>query len=207
MELVSIVDWVSIVTGVGGLVTGSISLTLSLREKRRNVKVALKWGIDTTYQKTSGIVLWIYAFNSGYQPVVIHNAGLHVSGLTDPLIAAKALSHNQFPLKLEPGEQYSTSISSEVLIEMFRSSNFQGKSNVHGYVQTVFGEYQSSRAYLDTKRLEDLVALVKDNARYKKYKDIMRSMGSLSMKSFTDVEQWLESIVKGSFEIRNASEE
>src|SRR5207245_2530853 len=141
------------------------------------------------------------------QPVVIHNAGLHVSGLAGPLIAAKPLSHNQFPLKLEPGEQYSTSISSEVLIEMFRSSNFQGKSNVRGYVQTVFGEYQSSRTYIDIKRLEDLVALVKDNARYKEYKDFMRSMGSLSMKSFTDVEQWLESMVKGSIEIRNASEE
>src|SRR2546421_11016241 len=114
MELVSIVDWVSIVTGVGGLVTGSISLTISLREKRRNVKVVLKWGIDTTYQKTSGIVLWIYTVNGGYQPVVIHNAGLHVTGLASPLIAAKPLSNNQFPLRLEPGDQYSTSFSSEV---------------------------------------------------------------------------------------------
>jgi hypothetical protein len=203
MELASIVALVSIVTGISGLVTGSISLVITLREKRRNIKVALKWGIDTTYQKTSGIVLWIYASNDGYQPVVIHNAGLHVSGIAGPLLAAKPLSNNQFPLRLEPGDQYSTSFSSEVLIETFRSSNFQGKINFRGYIQTVYGEYQSSRTDLDIKKLEDLVALVKDNARYKEYKDFMRSMGNLSMKSFTDVEQWLESIVKGSFEIKN----
>jgi hypothetical protein len=205
LELASIVELISIVTGISGLVTGSISLAITLREKRRNVKVALKWGIDTSYQKTSGIVLWIYAVNDGYQPVVIHNAGLHVSGAASPLIAAKPLSHTQFPLRLEPGDQYSTSISSEALIEMFRPSNFQGKINVRGYIQSVFGEYQSSRTDLDIQKLVDLVALVKDNARYNEYRDFMRSMGSLSMKSFTDIEQWLQNIVKGSFEIKNVT--
>ncbi len=203
MDLASIVALVSIVTGIVGLVTGSISLVITLREKRRKIKVALRWGIDTTYEKTSGIVLWINAVNDGYQPVVIHNAGLHVRGVASPLIAAKPLSNNQFPLRLEPGDQYSTSMSSEVLIETFLSSNFQGQISVRGYIQTVFREYQSSRIDLDIKKLENLVALVKDSPEYKEYKDFMRSVGSLSMKSFIDVEQFLQSVIKGKFDIKN----
>jgi hypothetical protein len=202
MELATIVELISIVTGIGGLVTGSISLVITLRERRRNVKVALKWGIDTTYQKTSGIGLWINAVNDGYQPVVIHNAGLHVTGVAALLIAAKPLSNKQFPLRLEPGDQFSTLISSEVLIEAFRPSNFQGKINVRGYIQSVFGEFQSSKTNLDIKKMEALVALVKGNTRYDEYRDSMRSMGSIIMQSFTDVEQWLQNIVKGSLEIK-----
>ena len=205
MELVPIVEWVSIVAGIGGLLTGSISLAITLREKRRNVKVALKWGVDPAYQKTSGVVLWIYAVNDGYQPVVIHNAGLHVRGVASSLIAAKPLSRNQFPLKLEPGDQYSTSISAEALIELSQTLNPQGKINVRGYVQSVFGEYQSSRTDIDIKRLKELVELVKDNAKFKENKDSFQSIGSLSMNSFADVEQWLQGIVKGSIAIRNGT--
>jgi hypothetical protein len=50
-----------------------------------------------------------------------------------------------------------------------------------------------------------LVALVKDNAKYKEYKDLMLSIGSLSMGTFTDLEQWLQSVAKGGFEIKNAT--
>jgi len=203
MDLASVVQVLSIVTGISGLVTGGISLTITLREKRRNVKVALKWGIDTTYQKNSGIVLWIEAVNNGYQPVVIHNAGLNVSGLAGPLVALKPFSNNQFPSRLEPGNQYATSIPSETLFDMYRSGKFQGKINVRGYVLSVFGEYRSSKTNLDIKRLEDLVALVKDNVRYKEYKDFMHSKGSLNMKSFSDLEQWLQNLVNDSFEIKH----
>jgi hypothetical protein len=202
-DVASLVNWVSILSGIGGLVTGSISLTISLREKRRRIKVALQWGIDSTYEKTSGIVLWIYAANSGYQPVVIQSAGLHISGIPVPVIAAKPHAQNLFPLKLEPGEQFSTSLSSEVLIETFRLENFQGKRSLRGFVTTVFGEYQSSRVQIDVKRLETLVALVNNNAAYKDHKDFMRSVGNYSVKSFTDIEQWVESIAKGNFVVKD----
>ncbi len=46
-------DWITAaagVAGVGGFVTGSISLLVMLREKRRRLTVTLRWGIDPTYE-------------------------------------------------------------------------------------------------------------------------------------------------------------
>lgn len=205
-DLASLVTWVSILTGIGGLITGSISLTITLREKRRSIKVVLNWGVDPTYQKTSGIVLLIAAANSGYQPVVIQSAGLHIVGVTDPLIAAKPHVQSLFPMKLEPGDQFSTSISSEVLIQALRRSIPQGKSIVRGFVQTVFGEYHSAKVEIDVKQLETLVALVQNNASYKLLKDSLLPMGSVGLKSFPEVEHWVESISKGDVSANDIAE-
>ncbi len=203
MDLAFLVQVISIVSGISGLVTGSISLAITLREKRRNVKVALKWGIDATYEKTSGIVLWIYAEVAGYQPVVLQNAGLHVKGVRGSLLATKPLHQNHFPLKLESGDHFQTSISSEVLIDAFRALPTKGTITARGYVGTVFGEFQSAKITPDLKKLEDLIALVQNNANYTKYKSFQQTIGMLNMNSFTELEEYLHNIVQNGFEIKN----
>src|SRR5258708_5453479 len=135
------VDWITAaagVAGVGGFVTGSISLLVMLREKRRRLTVTLRWGIDPTDEKTSGLVLWIVTMNRGYQPIVLNGLGLRVRGISGVLSALKPLMSKELPLTLTPGQDYATSLSSEVLLEQVRVMGLPTRVAVRGYVQTVF---------------------------------------------------------------------
>lgn len=200
-------DWIARVTSIAALLIAGINLGVTLREKRRTLKVALRWGIDPAYHKTSGIVLWISVANVGRQPVVLNGAGLHVRGIPGALSAAKPLTNNQFPLALQPDNMFATSISSEVLLEMFRGLRRQGKVPMNAFVDTVFKEFRGPHITLDTTRLEELVARVKGNANYGRFKEFYRSVGSdLHMKSFDDLAQYLQTIAQQGFDIRQIPE-
>src|SRR5258706_14943643 len=99
------VDWITTATGlagVGGFVTGGISLVVTLREKRRRPTVTLLWGIDPTYEQTSGIVLWIVTMNRGYQQIVLNGLGLRAQGFSGQLGALKPFIRKEMPLTLTP---------------------------------------------------------------------------------------------------------
>ncbi len=178
------VDWIAAIAGIGGLVTGTISLAVTLREKQRTLKVALQWGINPTHQKTSGIVLLITIANIGYQPVTLNGARLLVRGVTEALTAVKPWTNKQFPTNLQPGGTFATSISSEVLLDMLRASAYRGRIPMRAVVETVFKDFKSSRVALNISRLEEMVAFVKVSTGYGQFKEFITPMGSIGMKSF-----------------------
>ena len=199
-------DWIATIAGIGGLVTGTISLAVTLREKRRTVKVALGWGIDPTYQKTSGIVLLITVANTGYQPVTLNGARLHIRGVTEALTAVKPWTNRQLPMNLQPGGTFATSISSEVLLEMVRARAHRGRIPMRAVVETVFKDFKSSRVVLNTSRLEELVAFVKGSAGYGRFKEFITPMGSIGMKSFDDLARYVHTLARQGFDIREIPE-
>src|SRR5260221_2640036 len=203
------VDWITTATGlagVGGFATGGISLLVTLREKRRRPTVTLRWGIDPTYEKTSGLVLWIVTMNRGYQPIALNGLGLRVRGISGVLSALKPLMSKELPLTLTPGQDYATSLSSEVLLDQVRVMGLPTRVAVRGNVQTAFEARPSRSVTIDFARLRSLVSLVKGDANYANYKDFLRPQGGLIVPSFDEMERTVRAIVKDGLQIQTVPE-
>ncbi len=122
------------------------------------------------------------------------------------LSALKPLMSKELPLTLTPGQDYATSLSSEVLLEQVRVMGLPTRVAVRGYVQTVFEVRLSRSVTIDFARLRSLVSLVKGDANYANYKDFLRPQGGLIVPSFDEMERTVRAIVKDGLQIQTVPE-